>query len=61
MANLHDKPILSVATQEDDKLALFRRAAQVARTSHLLINQTEELLARTRQLLKKSAGKPLRD
>jgi hypothetical protein len=55
MSSDNDKPVLAVAGPDDgDREALFRRAAKVTRTSHLLINETEQLLAQTRKLLKRS-------
>jgi hypothetical protein len=55
MANPQKKSIPPAAgLQPDEKTELFRRAAKAARTSKALINETEELLAQTRRLLKKS-------
>ena len=55
MANPQKKSIPPVAElQPDDKTELFRRAAKAAKTSRLLINETEQLLAQTKRLLKKS-------
>jgi len=55
MANLQDKPVPPVAGLEaGEKEALFRRAAQVTHTAQLLINETEQLMEQTRQLLQKS-------
>jgi len=53
MANRQHKATpSSAAAKANQQTALFRRAAQVAKTSQLLINETEQLLARTRQLAK---------
>lgn len=58
MANTQDKSLAAlVAPNQNEREALFRRAAKVTRTSQLLINETEELLARTRELIKKSENR----
>jgi len=49
--NLGDelKPI-SDRQEADEQVALFRRAAQVTRTSQLLIREAEHLMAQSRKL-----------
>jgi hypothetical protein len=57
MAKLLDNPKRAFAAPEGDRTALFRRAAQAAATAHLLIHRTEELLAQTRQVLKRTEAR----
>jgi len=60
MNNSLDKATRTLAAPSVNRqAALLRRAAQVANTSQLLVNQTEELLAQARQLTKKFGVKPV--